>query len=504
MALATVNSRAQIGVESPAVTVEAHLQAGSPGFVLVGLPESALRESRIRVKSAIQNSGFPYPQQRVVVNLAPADLAKEGTRYDLAIAVALLVASGVLHKRDVAGHEFLGELGLFGEVRTTRGCLCAALAARAASRRLVLPADDYAECRTLTDNTVAVRHLREVVALLRDGEEPSRSPDAPPQTAPLNSNSDSTYDQIIGQEAAKRALLIAAAGGHHMLMIGPPGAGKTMLAQGIGDLLPDLTVTTATEVAAIYSAAGQPAPGHRPPQRAPHHSASAVALVGGGPQARPGEITLSHQGVLFLDELPHFKPSVLEHLREPMQAREILISRARYTVRYPAAFQLIAAMNPCPAGRTCRESQCRCTPNERDRYQSRLSGPLLDRIDLHVRVPEMPAERLRESPRQGQLMAARQLVAQARKRQHERAGLANADLPAKLLLSQCSEDACALVAQAVEKGRLSARSYHKMLRVGRTIADLDTDLDTPSLVERSHVAEALSYRALDWERGVTG
>ncbi len=497
MALATVISRAQIGVESPAVTVEAHLQAGSPGFVLVGLPESALRESRIRVKSAIQNSGYSYPQQRVVVNLAPADLAKEGTRYDLAIAIALLVACGVLHKRDVAAYEFLGELGLFGEVRSARGGLCAALAARATSRRLVLPADDWAECRALTDNTVAVRHLREVVALLRDRQEPSAAIAARPKPTPSEPGA---YEQIIGQEAAKRALLIAAAGGHHMLMIGPPGAGKTMLAQGIGDLLPDMSVATTTEVAAIYSAAGQPAPGRRPPQRAPHHSASAVALVGGGPQARPGEITLSHRGVLFLDELPHFKPSVLDHLREPMQSQEILISRARYTVRYPAGFQLIAAMNPCPAGRTCRESQCRCTPNERDRYQSRLSGPLLDRIDLHVHVPEMPADRLTETPPTGQLQQARLRVAQARERQIDRAGVLNAELSGASAVAQCTNDACALVAQAVDKGRLSARSYHKMLRVGRTIADLEGS----SGVERSHVAEALSYRSLDWERGVTG
>ena len=485
-------SRALVGIEARKVTIETHLQSGTPGFVLVGLPESALREARTRVHSAIQNSGFEYPSQRIVVNLAPADLAKEGTRYDLAIAMTVLAAVGVIPPAALARYEFLGELGLFGEIRSARGALCAALAASGSERLLIVPDSNLDECRALPDSAIGATSLSDVVRLVRDDIRPTRASKARPTTANKPTNA------IIGQESAKRAMLVAAAGGHHALLIGPPGAGKSMLAEQLIDLLPMLPREQAMEVAAIYSAAGfECPPQQRPPLRAPHHSASAVALIGGGPQGLPGEITLSHCGVLFLDELPHFKPSVLDHLREPLQARRVHIARARYRLDYPAGFQLIAAMNPCPAGRSCDAQSCRCTPNQRDRYQARLSGPLLDRIDLHVRVPALPPHRLIEAPRDD-LEERAQAAKVAREVQLERQGALNAAVPFSDLLRGLHASARDLLDQALERGQLTARSTHKMLRVARTTADLERSAD----IQRQHMAEALSYRALDWESGV--
>jgi magnesium chelatase family protein len=494
-------ARALVGMDSPRVTVETHLPGGLPGFTLVGLPETAVREARDRVKSAIQNCGLDYPRGKVVVNLAPAELTKEGARFDLAIAVSILRATGQLPRCHAGDLEFVGELGLYGELRATRGCLCAALELGredpGGNTRLIVPADNAGECRAVPAGMLlTARHLAEVVAFLRD---PQANPLAGPEHAPAGeSAAPESYprlEDVVGQPAAKRALAIAAAGEHHLLLSGPPGTGKTLLARRLTGLLPDLERHQAMEIAAVYSAAGLPGPPPgRPPMREPHHSASAPALVGGGRDALPGEISLAHHGVLLLDELPLFKPSVLDLLREPLESRRIILARARYRASFPAAFQLVGAMNPCPAGQVCSDTTCRCSPDQVRRYRSRVSGPLLDRIDLHVTVPPLEGSfaAALDATETTSTAEVRAQVAAARERQRQRQGCSNGALPATQLKSVTAleADARRLLERASDGFALSMRGLHRVLRIARSIADLEGS----SGVTASELAEALSYR----------
>lgn len=492
MSLALVHSRAQVGIEAPPVTVEAHLANGLPSLTLVGLPETAVKESKDRVRAALLSSGFEFPARRITLGLAPADLPKEGGRFDLAIALGLLAASGQANAAALAGIECLGELSLSGALRPVRGVLPAALAARDAGRALLAPAEN-AEEASLASGLVlhAAGHLLEVVAHL-NGQAPL--PRYQPQglAAPVVAYPD--LAEVQGQLAARRALLIAAAGAHNLLFCGPPGTGKTLLASRLPGLLPPLDEREALEVAAVHSVAGLGELGHWPrrPFRQPHHSASGPALVGGGGRPRPGEISLAHHGVLFLDELPEFDRKVLEVLREPLESGEIVIARARDKVRFPARFQLVAAMNPCPCGYLGDPSgRCRCTPDQIQRYRARLSGPLLDRIDLHLTVAR-EATRL-GVPAQGEGSAAvAERVARARAVQLARQGCTNAFLDLEGMRQHCAPaDADRVwLEQACERLGLSLRAAHRLLKVARTLADLDG----LARIERQHLAEALQYR----------
>ncbi|QQE88499.1 YifB family Mg chelatase-like AAA ATPase [Azotobacter chroococcum] len=494
MSLAIVHSRAQVGVEAPAVTVEAHLANGLPALTLVGLPETAVRESKDRVRSAILTSGFDFPARRITLNLAPADLPKDGGRFDLAIALGILAASEQLPAEALGNLECLGELALSGSLRPVRGVLPAALAARAAGRTLVVPRANAEEASLASGlNVLAVDHLLELAAHLN-----GQSPLAPYQAQGLLRQTLPYPDlaDVQGQAAAKRALLVAAAGSHNLLLSGPPGTGKTLLASRLPGLLPPLDEGEALEVAAIHSVAGSAPLAAWPqrPFRQPHHSASGPALVGGGSRPRPGEITLAHQGVLFLDELPEFDRKVLEVLREPLESGEIVIARASDKVRFPARFQLVAAMNPCPCGYLGDPAgRCRCTPEQIQRYRAKLSGPLLDRIDLHIGVTReataLGAPRLDGPDSAG---AAAQ-VAAARTLQLARQGCPNAFLDLPGLHQHCALDNedRQWLERACERLGLSLRAAHRILKVARTLADLEAAPE----IARAHLAEALQYRA---------
>ena len=496
MSLAVVHSRALTGIDAPPVTVEAHLGNGLPSFSIVGLPEAAVRESRDRVRSAILNSGFEFPARRITVNLAPADLPKEGARFDLAIALGILAASGQIPPPAPDRHVFLGELALGGALRPVHGVLPAAAALHGDGAELVVPADNAAEAALVPD--LAVRPAPDLLAVCAHLTGAETLPLQPPTGGAGDAPEAPDLADVRGQRHAKRALEIAAAGGHSLLLFGPPGTGKSMLAERLPGLLPPMSHAEALETAAVHSVAGRPfdpAAWGRRPFRAPHHTASGVALVGGGGHPRPGEISLAHNGVLFLDELPEFDRRVLEVLREPLETGRITISRAARQAEFPARFQLVAAMNPCPCGHLGDPGgRCRCTPEQVQRYRARLSGPLLDRIDLHVEVPVLPPEALAGAPDGPASGEVRERVAEAAARQRER-GAPNARLSGPALEAACALDAegRALLAAAVSRLGLSARAHHRILRVARTIADLAGK----ETIATAHLAEALGYRQLD-------
>jgi magnesium chelatase family protein len=496
MSLAVVCSRALAGAESPPVTVEAHLANGLPSFTIVGLPEAEVKEAKDRVRAALQNARFEFPARRITVNLAPADLPKESGRFDLAIALGILAASGQLPAGPLSGTEFAGELALTGELRPVRGALAMTLSAARENRAFVLPEANAREAALVEEAVVyPARSLLEVCAHLT-GRIPLVRCVAQP--APSSRHAPDLKD-VKGQLHAKRALEIAAAGAHSLIMVGPPGTGKSMLAERLPGILPPMTREEALAAAGMQSlgsAGFDVANWARRPFRAPHHTASAVALVGGGSHPRPGEISMALHGVLFLDELPEFDRKVLEVLREPLESGRISVSRAARQAEFPAEFQLVAAMNPCPCGYLGHPNgRCRCTPDQVARYRRKISGPLLDRIDLQIEVPDVPQEELARAATGEASAAVRDRVAAARGRQIARQRKANAALGARDTDRYCSPDArgAAVLKQAIDRIGLSARAYHRVLKVARTIADL-AGMES---VRGPHVAEAIQYRKQD-------
>ena len=498
MNLALAHSRARVGVHAPAVRVEVHLGGGLPHFSLVGLPAAAVRESRERVRAAIANSQLEFPQRRITVNLAPADLPKEGGRYDLAIALAILAASGQLPALALSDCELLGELALTGELKAVDGVLPAALAAAEAGRPLVVPAANGPEAALAANGRArTARTLLEVLAFLRgEGTLPVAERSPPGSDAPAYPD----LADVRGQASGRRALEIAAAGAHHLLLVGPPGCGKTLLASRLPGLLPEASEAEALETAAVHSVSGRGvdlAHWRRRPFRAPHHLASAVAIAGGGGNPRPGEISLAHNGVLFLDELAEWSRYTLEVLRQPLESGVVTVSRAARQSDFPARFQLVAAMNPCPCGWAGDPSgRCVCPAESVQRYRAKLSGPLLDRIDLQLAVPRLPPEALRpEAPRGESSAIVRERVLAARAIQLARSGVTNAALSQADTETHCrlAPREQQLLESAMASLQLSARAMHRILRLARTIADLDAQPD----IGHAHLAEALSYRLLD-------
>ncbi|WP_373498177.1 YifB family Mg chelatase-like AAA ATPase [Desulfococcus sp.] len=504
--LSKVSSGAVIGIDAYVVEVEVDISAGLPSFTTVGLPEASVKESKERVKAAIQNSGYAFPDDRITINLAPADIKKEGTGLDLPIALGILAALGLIPKDVLADYMIMGELSLDGRVKPVRGALPAALTAlRAGYRGIMVPRDNSREAAVVREISVLpVTHLAQVVDFYRGLAA------IPPVEANLDevfSESEhygDDFSDVMGQEHVKRALEVAAAGAHNLMMIGPPGSGKTMLARRIPSILPPMTFDESIETTRIYSVVGglekDQALVVRRPFRSPHHTISDAGLIGGGRIPRPGEVSLAHNGVLFLDELPEFKKNVLEVLRQPLEDLSVTISRVNSSLTYPAAFMLISAMNPCPCGyQGDAAHECRCSPSQIDRYRSRISGPLLDRIDIHVEVPAVPYQELAAGTPAESSPAIRRRVSAARTLQTRRFSRANihcnAQMGSRHIRKHCAIDKASadLLATAVSRLGLSARAYNRILKISRTIADLDGS----ETVRIDHLSEAIQYRSLD-------
>jgi len=496
MSLAVLYSRALAGMDAPLVTIEAHLANGLPSFTIVGLPEAEVKEAKDRVRAALQHARFEFPMRRITVNLAPADLPKESGRFDLPIALGILAASGQISADRLGAYEFAGELALTGELRAIRGALAMMCGASRDGRAFVVPTQNAPEAALVEGAHVyAARTLLDVCAHLCGRDQLALCKDKPvARHEPYPDLAD-----VKGQARAKRALEIAAAGGHSLIMVGPPGSGKTMLATRLPGILPPMTQDEALASAAIQSLGNRGfdvGNWRRRPYRAPHHTASGVALVGGGGNPRPGEISMAMHGVLFLDELPEFGRQVLEVLREPLESGRISVSRAARQAEFPAQFQLVAAMNPCMCGYLGHYSgRCRCTPDQVLRYRRKISGPLLDRIDIQIEVPAVPPEDLSRAGSGDVSGVIRARVEQARSRMIARQSMENARLATREIDKYCAPDAkgTTLLKQAISRLGLSARGYHRILKVARTIADLAG----VERVSAAHVAEAIQYRRLD-------